>query len=218
MVSWTRARGAGRSAAGCGAARSRSASSARRGRLRQFAASGARPRQSGRAASARSRMRRAFSRIIGLDGRRRGGCPRARSSAAGSPSASMPIYEYKCPNGHLFEVFHGMTEPSPRSARSAGPRRSSACCIRSRSTTRARASTRPTTAAAAGRARRTRARSDSSARRATPAAARTAARQLERRRLGRRRAPAAAPSTPGLERLSLSRVYWSGWPVRQPGP
>ncbi len=25
----------------------------------------------------------------------------------------MPIYEYKCPNGHLFEVFHGMTEDSP---------------------------------------------------------------------------------------------------------
>jgi putative FmdB family regulatory protein len=25
----------------------------------------------------------------------------------------MPIYEYKCPNGHLFEVFHGMTEASP---------------------------------------------------------------------------------------------------------
>ena len=25
----------------------------------------------------------------------------------------MPIYEYKCPNGHLFEVFHGMSEPSP---------------------------------------------------------------------------------------------------------
>src|SRR4051812_41317099 len=25
----------------------------------------------------------------------------------------MPLYEYKCPNGHLFEVFHGMTEPSP---------------------------------------------------------------------------------------------------------
>ena len=25
----------------------------------------------------------------------------------------MPIYEYKCPNGHHFEVFHGMTEPSP---------------------------------------------------------------------------------------------------------
>src|SRR5258708_37173705 len=26
----------------------------------------------------------------------------------------MPIYEYKCPNGHLFEVFHGMTEPGPQ--------------------------------------------------------------------------------------------------------
>ena len=25
----------------------------------------------------------------------------------------MPIYEYKCPEGHLFEVFHGMTEPGP---------------------------------------------------------------------------------------------------------
>jgi len=25
----------------------------------------------------------------------------------------MPIYEYKCPNGHLTEVIHGMTEPSP---------------------------------------------------------------------------------------------------------
>ena len=25
----------------------------------------------------------------------------------------MPIYEYKCPNGHLLEVFHGMMEPSP---------------------------------------------------------------------------------------------------------
>ena len=25
----------------------------------------------------------------------------------------MPIYEYKCPNGHLFEVFHGMTENGP---------------------------------------------------------------------------------------------------------
>jgi putative FmdB family regulatory protein len=25
----------------------------------------------------------------------------------------VPIYEYKCPNGHLFEVFHGMTVPGP---------------------------------------------------------------------------------------------------------
>jgi putative FmdB family regulatory protein len=33
------------------------------------------------------------------------------------PSASlappMPIYEYKCPNGHLFDAFHGMTEAGP---------------------------------------------------------------------------------------------------------
>ena len=35
----------------------------------------------------------------------------------------MPIYEYKCPNGHLFEVFHGMTEPSPEACEvcSEGP-------------------------------------------------------------------------------------------------
>ncbi len=25
----------------------------------------------------------------------------------------MPIYEYKCPDGHVFEQFHGITEPSP---------------------------------------------------------------------------------------------------------
>jgi putative FmdB family regulatory protein len=25
----------------------------------------------------------------------------------------VPIYEYKCPNGHLFEVIHGMTEAGP---------------------------------------------------------------------------------------------------------
>ena len=25
----------------------------------------------------------------------------------------MPIYEYKCPNRHLLEVFHGMNEPGP---------------------------------------------------------------------------------------------------------
>jgi putative FmdB family regulatory protein len=25
----------------------------------------------------------------------------------------VPIYEYKCPNGHLFEVIHGMSEPGP---------------------------------------------------------------------------------------------------------
>ena len=25
----------------------------------------------------------------------------------------MPIYEYKCPNGHVFELFYGIHEPSP---------------------------------------------------------------------------------------------------------
>ncbi len=25
----------------------------------------------------------------------------------------MPIYEYKCPNGHVFELFHGINEPAP---------------------------------------------------------------------------------------------------------
>jgi putative FmdB family regulatory protein len=33
--------------------------------------------------------------------------------AAASLAAPMPIYEYKCPNGHLFDAFHGMTEPGP---------------------------------------------------------------------------------------------------------
>jgi putative FmdB family regulatory protein len=32
----------------------------------------------------------------------------------------MPIYEYKCPNGHLFEVFHGMTEPPPEKCEVCG--------------------------------------------------------------------------------------------------
>jgi len=32
----------------------------------------------------------------------------------------MPIYEYKCPNGHLFEVIHGMTEPAPESCEECG--------------------------------------------------------------------------------------------------
>jgi putative FmdB family regulatory protein len=25
----------------------------------------------------------------------------------------VPIYEYKCPNGHIFESFHGISDPSP---------------------------------------------------------------------------------------------------------
>jgi putative FmdB family regulatory protein len=33
---------------------------------------------------------------------------------------SVPIYEYKCPNGHLFEVFHGMTAPSPETCEVCG--------------------------------------------------------------------------------------------------
>jgi putative FmdB family regulatory protein len=32
----------------------------------------------------------------------------------------MPIYEYKCPNGHLFEVFHGMTEDGPSACEVCG--------------------------------------------------------------------------------------------------
>jgi putative FmdB family regulatory protein len=25
----------------------------------------------------------------------------------------VPIYEYKCPQGHVFELFHGISEPPP---------------------------------------------------------------------------------------------------------
>ncbi len=32
----------------------------------------------------------------------------------------MPLYEYKCPNGHLFEVFHGIHEPSPEACTVCG--------------------------------------------------------------------------------------------------
>jgi putative FmdB family regulatory protein len=32
----------------------------------------------------------------------------------------MPLYEYKCPNGHLFEVIHGMSEPSPEACEVCG--------------------------------------------------------------------------------------------------
>ena len=32
----------------------------------------------------------------------------------------MPIYEYRCPNGHLFEVWHGMNEPSPEVCETCG--------------------------------------------------------------------------------------------------
>ena len=32
----------------------------------------------------------------------------------------MPIYEYKCPNGHLTEVIHGMTEDGPETCEVCG--------------------------------------------------------------------------------------------------
>jgi putative FmdB family regulatory protein len=35
----------------------------------------------------------------------------------------MPIYEYRCPNGHLFELFQRMADPQPETCEvcSAGP-------------------------------------------------------------------------------------------------
>jgi putative FmdB family regulatory protein len=50
------------------------------------------------------------------DGDRRGqarGAARAPPEPGASLAAPMPIYEYKCPNGHLFDAFHGMTEAGP---------------------------------------------------------------------------------------------------------
>ena len=32
----------------------------------------------------------------------------------------MPVYEYKCPNGHLFELFHGIHEPEPEACPECG--------------------------------------------------------------------------------------------------
>jgi putative FmdB family regulatory protein len=32
----------------------------------------------------------------------------------------VPLYEYKCPNSHLTEVFHGMTEPKPEACEVCG--------------------------------------------------------------------------------------------------
>jgi putative FmdB family regulatory protein len=32
----------------------------------------------------------------------------------------VPIYEYKCPKGHHFEVFHGMTEDGPTACEVCG--------------------------------------------------------------------------------------------------
>ena len=63
-------------------------------------------------------MRRGDRRRGDRDERSRGGRePQARRAwppnLAASLAAPVPIYEYKCPNGHLFEVFHGMTEDGP---------------------------------------------------------------------------------------------------------
>jgi putative FmdB family regulatory protein len=33
---------------------------------------------------------------------------------------AMPIYEYRCPNGHLFEVFHRMDDPPPEACEVCG--------------------------------------------------------------------------------------------------
>ncbi len=32
----------------------------------------------------------------------------------------MPIYEYRCPKGHQFEVFHRMTDPDPEACEVCG--------------------------------------------------------------------------------------------------
>jgi putative FmdB family regulatory protein len=32
----------------------------------------------------------------------------------------MPIYEYKCPQGHVFELFHGISEPPPEACQVCG--------------------------------------------------------------------------------------------------
>jgi putative FmdB family regulatory protein len=32
----------------------------------------------------------------------------------------MPIYEYRCPNGHTFELFHRMSDPSPSECQICG--------------------------------------------------------------------------------------------------
>ena len=44
----------------------------------------------------------------------------ATSTASASLAAPVPIYEYKCPNGHLFEVIHGMTEEGPTACEVCG--------------------------------------------------------------------------------------------------
>ena len=44
----------------------------------------------------------------------------ANAVAAASLAASVPLYEYRCPNGHLFEVIHRMTEDGPAACEVCG--------------------------------------------------------------------------------------------------
>ena len=57
----------------------------------------------------------------------------------------MPIYEYRCENGHLFEVMQKITDEPVTECETCGAP-VSACSTRSPCTSRARASTTPTTA------------------------------------------------------------------------
>jgi putative FmdB family regulatory protein len=44
----------------------------------------------------------------------------ANAEADASLAASVPLYEYRCPNGHLFEVIHRMTEDGPAACEVCG--------------------------------------------------------------------------------------------------
>ena len=81
-------------------------------------------------------------------------CARLRRRAQTTPrSRPLPIYEYRCDAcGHTFEVFQKFATTPSRAARSAAAT-SPRCCTRWPSTSRARASTRPTTARGSKKAR-----------------------------------------------------------------
>ena len=110
-----------------------------------------RPRTTATPARKRRCRERPSARIGGRTAPARAVRPRRMPVRGGRcyRSAVMPIYEYRCPNGHLFELFQRMADAAAGGVR--GVRRgarSSACSTRSRCTSRARASTRPTTGAA----------------------------------------------------------------------
>ena len=42
------------------------------------------------------------------------------SECAGSVSFAVPTYEYKCPNGHVFEVFKRIADPPPERCETCG--------------------------------------------------------------------------------------------------